>query len=319
MFLQQQSPLWRIQMVTRGAVWHKLTWHGWNQSPRYARLTSHLISNDQAETLKALPEAVMAIPEVHHCTLITKATTHSFQQVPTPSNPQLVGEAMIHPLPRLLLLLLVHQLQCRPPLLLLMPVSPLQTSPLHQVPQPHGSLPPVMFEQQQEPTTWLQVWQQNLNNSLIAQHSLLNGPIAHKWNIIALQEPHINSMKNTISSPFFHTIYLSTRLSSPESKSQAVMLVSKSLDTDSWQQIPFPSPDIVIIQLRGTFSHCTIFNIYNDCVHTKTQDMLDPSLFGKLHICAPWQMTIWFGLGTSIDTIHYGMKTTIHIYSLIIN
>ncbi|KAG1720129.1 uncharacterized protein EDB91DRAFT_1023216, partial [Suillus paluster] len=53
----------------------------------------------------------------------------------------------------------------------------------------------------------IHVWQQNLNASLTAQHSLLNSPIACDWDIVALQEPHINSLKNTVSSPYFHAIY----------------------------------------------------------------------------------------------------------------
>ncbi|KAG1817233.1 uncharacterized protein BJ212DRAFT_1270724 [Suillus subaureus] len=111
----------------------------------------------------------------------------------------------------------------------------------------------------------LHVWQQNLNTSLTAQHSLLNGPITNKWDVIALQEPHINHMKNTISSPYFHAIYPTTHFSSPKTTSHAVTLISKSLNTNSWQQIPFPSPDVVVTQFLGPFGQCTVFNIYNNC------------------------------------------------------
>ncbi|KAG1787677.1 uncharacterized protein HD556DRAFT_1246524, partial [Suillus plorans] len=98
--------------------------------------------------------------------------------------------------------------------------------------------------------------------SLVAQHSLLNSPIAREWDIIALQEPHINSMKNTISPTYFHAVYPTTRFSAPNLKSRAVTLISKSLETNSWQQFAFPSPDVVVIQFQGPFSRCTIFNIY---------------------------------------------------------
>ncbi|KAG2071514.1 hypothetical protein BDR04DRAFT_951062, partial [Suillus decipiens] len=82
------------------------------------------------------------------------------------------------------------------------------------------------------------------------------------WDLIALQKPHINKMKNTISSPYFHAVYPTTHFSSSESTSRAATLISKAFDTNSWQQIPFPSPDIVVIQFLGTFGHSTIFNIY---------------------------------------------------------
>jgi endonuclease/exonuclease/phosphatase family metal-dependent hydrolase len=133
-----------------------------------------------------------------------------------------------------------------------------------------------MSEQRDNSPTRLRIWQQNLqvNTSLIAQHSLLNSPIARNWDIVALQEPHINSMKNTISSPYFHAVYPTTRFSSPELTSRAVTLISKSFNTNSWQQLAFPSPDVVVIQLCGPFGRCTIFNIYNDCSLTKTQEIL---------------------------------------------
>ena len=38
----------------------------------------------------------------------------------------------------------------------------------------------------------LRIWQQNLNNSLAAQHSLINGPIASQWDVLAIQEPAID-------------------------------------------------------------------------------------------------------------------------------
>ena len=127
-------------------------------------------------------------------------------------------------------------------------------------------------------TTRIRIWQQNLNTSPIAQHSLLNSPIAHDWDIIAIQEPHINPMKNTISSSHFHAVYPTTRFTSPHLTSRAVTLVNKSLNMNAWQQIPFPSPDVIIIQLRGTFGRCTIFNIYNDCTSKRTEEQLSTFL-----------------------------------------
>ncbi|KAG1805297.1 uncharacterized protein BJ212DRAFT_1283778, partial [Suillus subaureus] len=119
-------------------------------------------------------------------------------------------------------------------------------------------------------STQIHVWQQNLNASLLAQHSLLNSSIAHNWDIVALQEPHINTLKNTISSPYFHTIYLTTHFSSLNLTSCTVTLVSKAFNTNSWQQIAFPSPDIVMIQFKDPFRRCTLCNVYNDCLLTLT-------------------------------------------------
>jgi len=45
--------------------------------------------------------------------------------------------------------------------------------------------------------TQIRIWQQNLNNSHIALHSLINNNIADDWDIIALQEPPVDKLGNT--------------------------------------------------------------------------------------------------------------------------
>ncbi|KIK76814.1 hypothetical protein PAXRUDRAFT_50955, partial [Paxillus rubicundulus Ve08.2h10] len=83
------------------------------------------------------------------------------------------------------------------------------------------------------------------------------------WDIIALQEPHINLVQNTASTNRFQALYPSTRYTDPKQKTCAVTLVSTALSTNSWTQLPFPSPDVAVLQLGGPNGKCTIFNIYN--------------------------------------------------------
>ncbi|KAI6003075.1 hypothetical protein EDD15DRAFT_2143039, partial [Pisolithus albus] len=82
------------------------------------------------------------------------------------------------------------------------------------------------------------------------------------WDIYALQEPHIRPNKNTISSPKFYTVYPTTRFSNPDRTSRAVTLISTSISTNAWKQIPFPSPDVVVVQIEGPTSRVTLVNIY---------------------------------------------------------
>ncbi|KAI5981031.1 Endonuclease/exonuclease/phosphatase, partial [Pisolithus albus] len=110
----------------------------------------------------------------------------------------------------------------------------------------------------------LRIWQQNLNCSGIAQHSLLHGPHSANWDIFALQEPHVRPNGNTISSPKFYTVYPSTHLSNPNLTPRAALLVSTTLSTNIWHQIPFPSPDVVVIQLTTATGKTTLINVYND-------------------------------------------------------
>ncbi|KAH7903274.1 hypothetical protein BJ138DRAFT_984568, partial [Hygrophoropsis aurantiaca] len=110
----------------------------------------------------------------------------------------------------------------------------------------------------------LRIWQQNVNNSLGAQEHIINGSNALKWDMIALQEPYINSLRNTRSSRDWRTIYPTQHFTHPETRTRAVTLISSKLDTNHWTQIPFPSSDVVVIQFTGPYGSCTVFNIYND-------------------------------------------------------
>ncbi|KIK33330.1 hypothetical protein CY34DRAFT_34325, partial [Suillus luteus UH-Slu-Lm8-n1] len=62
----------------------------------------------------------------------------------------------------------------------------------------------------------------------------------------------------------WHTLCPTQHYTHPEQKNHAIMLVSTSLNTNDWKQLPFPSSDVVVIQLSSPFRKCTIFNIYND-------------------------------------------------------
>ncbi|KIK80711.1 hypothetical protein PAXRUDRAFT_114572, partial [Paxillus rubicundulus Ve08.2h10] len=55
--------------------------------------------------------------------------------------------------------------------------------------------------------TCLHIWQQNLNALRDAQIPLLNGLNTDEWDIIALQEPYINHINNTISMRRYHVVY----------------------------------------------------------------------------------------------------------------
>ncbi|KAG2051751.1 DNase I-like protein [Suillus hirtellus] len=96
--------------------------------------------------------------------------------------------------------------------------------------------------------TRLRIWQQNLNTSSDAQHCILSRPSAARdWDIIAIQEPTIDTKGNTRATPDWHVVYPMHRYT------QA-----------NWRQLPFPSADVVIIQFTGPFGKLTILNIYND-------------------------------------------------------
>lgn len=147
------------------------------------------------------------------------------------------------------------------------------------------------------PSVRLRIWQQNLNTSLIAQSSLLNSPEAAKWDIITIQEPHINFLRNTTANHHWHVIYPTQHYTHPQQRTHAITLISTRLDTNLWKQIPFPSSDVSIIQLIGPFGSCSIFNIYNDCNSQSTLTAISTFLEQNIATIRPQENSqmLWMG------------------------
>ena len=53
-----------------------------------------------------------------------------------------------------------------------------------------------------------------------------------------------------------------------------MILIRDNLLTDRWEQIEFPSGDVTAIHVKGSWGKISIFNIYNDCKHDDTVELL---------------------------------------------
>lgn len=144
------------------------------------------------------------------------------------------------------------------------------------------------------------IWQQNVNKSPVSQHTLISNTILveHGIDILALQEPAINTFNQSISSKDWISIYPSTHHINPD-KTRSLSLIRASISTDSWEQIEFPDGDVTIIMLKGDWGKLIIFNIYNNCnnndtikalvkLHDEHKDLITQEEQDKVHI-------IWLG------------------------
>src|SRR5882762_3244627 len=148
----------------------------------------------------------------------------------------------------------------------------------------HRQPPPLMPEQ---PTMQLRlrIWQQNINRSIIATQHIINSDMHLRFNVITLQKPYLDSYSNTRASCHWRVVYPTTHPSShPNPPSQMVLLINSSLNTNSWKQIPFPSPDITIVQLKGAHGLLSLFNIYVDCDHSNVLQALQSFSCQQSHI-----------------------------------
>jgi ribonuclease HI len=152
------------------------------------------------------------------------------------------------------------------------------------------------MERQPDAHGRLVIWQHNVNKSPACQHTLLSNDVLvkHDIGIVALQEPVINFLNNSIASKDWISVYPTTHCAHP-GKTRTLTLIRSTYNTDSWEQIDFPSGDVTIIALKGTWGKLILFNIYNegnrnDTIHLLKQfhrtrpDVIENAEFGETHI-----------------------------------
>lgn len=129
------------------------------------------------------------------------------------------------------------------------------------------------LEQNEAPTTsaTISIWQQNVNKSPTCQHELISSAkLARRGiDIVALQEPAINFLGNTVTARDWIAVYPSTHSVDP-TKTCSLFLIRSNILTEKWKQIEFPSEDVTAIQISGNWGEITIYNIYNDCNNNNT-------------------------------------------------
>jgi len=125
------------------------------------------------------------------------------------------------------------------------------------------------------PPPSLKIPQINLNKSEKAHLDLLNNVQDNTWDIILIQEPDTINKFNAIRTPTnFRPIFPENR-GRDNTAVRSVIWVSKALETKNWENIDVPDTnDITAIQLKGDHGKTTIFNIYNDCSHSRTETRL---------------------------------------------
>jgi ribonuclease HI len=127
---------------------------------------------------------------------------------------------------------------------------------------------------QQENPQSIAILQINLNKSEKAHLDILNENVSQKFDVILIQEPYTTTF-NMIRTPAnFRPVYPLHRLQD-DAQIRSVIWVNKRLDTKDWIILDIPeSNDITAIQLKGPYGKLAIFNVYNDCTHSRNETIL---------------------------------------------
>ncbi|CAG7849707.1 SubName: Full=Uncharacterized protein {ECO:0000313/EMBL:CCA71555.1} [Serendipita indica DSM 11827] len=113
------------------------------------------------------------------------------------------------------------------------------------------------------------------------------------WDVIAIQEPALNSLGNTRANRKWQSFYPSTKAHEGHGRIRAVMLVSTCVG--ACMQIDVDSSNIVGIRVGTTSGLCTIYNIYNEGTSNDTLDQLTQHL--ETRNTSTWanRLEVWLG------------------------
>jgi len=123
----------------------------------------------------------------------------------------------------------------------------------------------------------LKIWQQNLCKSPNVWEHLLKNLNPDMYDLACIQEPFLNAVNlaNTSNLNRFWDIIYPTDHHSQLERSQTLLLVNKRLSKNHWQTIPLHSPNVIAIEITGTFGKVHIYNIYNQCENENTVRFLE--------------------------------------------
>jgi len=124
----------------------------------------------------------------------------------------------------------------------------------------------------------IKIWQQNTRKSRDAQLTTIHG-LENKYDIICLQEPNFDFQETTRATRVWHVVTPSkhrrevmegaTEEERESRRPRAIILIHERIATSSWTQVEVDSLDIVAIRLRGETGVINIYNVYNDCTHSR--------------------------------------------------
>ena len=124
------------------------------------------------------------------------------------------------------------------------------------------------------PLTKLHILQINLNKSEKSHLDTINGRLSEKYDIILIQEPHVTKFNAIQTPPNFRPVFPRNRFQD-NAQIRSVIWVSKHLETKHWKIIDIKDTNnITAIQLTGEYGKIIIFNIYNDCTHSRNEATL---------------------------------------------
>ena len=143
----------------------------------------------------------------------------------------------------------------------------------------------------------LRIWQQNVHKSKTAQAYVLNTANPNDWDVLALQEPWIDSFGNSRGTQYWRVIYPANYYLEGRAHIRSIILINTNLSTDCYTILPLIHSDITAVRFRGNNGFLSLFNIYNEITNNDTLTYLDAYLDRNAHLVRPSRQdsVVWLG------------------------
>src|SRR5882724_2199808 len=138
----------------------------------------------------------------------------------------------------------------------------------------------------------LRIWQQNVHKSQTVHDFIRCTAQPSEWDILALQEPWIDTFGNSRGSQYWRVIYPANFYVEGRSHIRSVLLINTS-----YSVLPIMNSDVTAVRFRGDNGYISIFNIYNEITNNDTITCLNQYLDRNLPYVHPavTDHVLWLG------------------------
>ena len=143
----------------------------------------------------------------------------------------------------------------------------------------------------------LRIWQQNVHKLKTAHSYVLNTANPQDWDIIALQEPWIDSFSNLRGTQHWRVMYPMNFYMEGHPCICSILLINTNLSTDCYSVLPIMHSDVTAVHFKGTNGFLSVFNIYNEITNNEMITCLDSFLTRNAHLIrpSPLDCVLWLG------------------------
>ena len=143
----------------------------------------------------------------------------------------------------------------------------------------------------------LRIWQQNIHKSQTAQDYVINTARPEDWDVLALQEPWIDTLGKSRASHYWRVIYPANYYKEGKARIRTVLLINTNISSDCYSVLPIQHSDITGVRFKGLNGNLTLINVYNEITNNDTTNCLDLFLTANPLLARPTASDhmIWLG------------------------